>query len=281
MTTPHWYVDTYILEGKPEAFDKIRKALENYQTTYTKYIPFSERQEGLDSVFNPYQLNLVYGTHGFVRNMQNTFGKGSISPYITESEMECTHYYPKLPAEWLLNAGCFFVPFGMLAASVATFCGHSEKMFVRPNSGFKSFIPTQIDTTRQYKIQEGVKEIADKYQVTPDTLCLVAYPRELSFEIRYVIVDREVVSASYYRLNGKHYLKECLEVGPYEAKRLAERMAAHAWQPDVAYMCDIALTYPGLCKIVELNAFCCAGLYECDYDKVFKAVTEAYMRREA
>lgn len=285
---PHWYIDTYILDSKPEAAEKLRAALSKYPVTYTKYIPFTDTQEGLTE-FNPYEINLCYGTHGFIRNMQNTFGQGEIEPYLVEKDMECISYYTKVPNEWLLNAGCFFVPFSVLANAIETFaCDYYDDVFVRPNSGFKSFVPCVIETLNP--ISE-LTELKDKFQVADDTLCLVAPAQRLDFEIRYVIVDRKVISASYYRLHGQLYEKFCLQTKPtteikgleklgavdflFEAQQLAEKMAAHDWQPSVAYMCDVALTEGGVCKIVELNAFSCAGLYDCDYEKVFDAVTQA------
>ena len=54
-------------------------------------------------------------------------------------------------------------------------------------------------------------------------------------------------------------------------RTLADMVAAGAWQPDRVYMCDVAWTDRGP-RIVELNAFACAGLYDCDVTAVVEAV---------
>ena len=89
-----------------------------------------------------------------------------------------------------------------------------------------------------------------------------------------MIADGKVIAGSEYRWDGKLDIRRDW---PQECWDLADQVAKHPWQVDIAYTCDVALTNSGP-KIVELNGFSCAGLYACDLNLVVKGVSDAALK---
>lgn len=300
MKPVHWFIDTCIVKNHEFEFACLRDAMDGLsnkgvQVTYTQYVPFTTRVE--DEVvlkgLNPDHINLVYGTHGFIRNMRDTF-PNQIRAYCPEDRLKCSNYYTKIPREMLLNADGFFMPWKLIKDSPERMrrmiYGDTGRnglgqpaydLFVRPDSGVKTFAGTVLpenDWDHEVNAVEKLSSVSDS------TLCYVARTHDIQAEYRFVIVNRQVISGSQYRRNGK--LNICKDIADPQAFYLAQEFALKHWQPDVAYTCDVAIvpsygvTRDVKAKIVELNSFSCAGLYHCDYAEVFNAVTQAAIDEE-
>jgi len=80
---------------------------------------------------------------------------------------------------------------------------------------------------------------------------------EIYSETRFFVVDKKIITHSFYKRGGQPYFSENVE--PF-VKDFAIQMV-DKWQPSEAFVIDIADTDKGL-KIVELNGFNSAGIYE-------------------
>lgn len=271
----NWVVDTYILESRSTQGDllqAIRDAGHNLHTT--KYVPFADEQDyGPEEWLK--QPTILYGTHGFLNKCKKPFFPGA---YGLGSNMNCATYYSYIPSEWMLNSNFVMAPFQVIKDDPWRFfhTGGFE-MFVRPNSGFKTFAGLVINKGNAKEELSSTQQLSS---VMPDTICLVAPVYDLQAEFRFLIVDGKVVDGSEYRWDGRLDIRLDYDQSCYE---LAKKMAEHSWQPDSIYTCDVALVndrniknleriqYP---KIIEINSFSCAGLYALDKNKVVNAVSE-------
>jgi len=83
-----------------------------------------------------------------------------------------------------------------------------------------------------------------------------------------IVGDRAVASSQYKR-------GEALESergAPEGAEALADRLAKHVWRPTDVFIADIAETENGF-RLLELNTFGTAGLYDCDLQAIVQAVS--------
>ena len=186
-----------------------------------------------------------------------------------------------LPQEWFLNRFPNFTSWAMLKWQIENLPGslpwnaHTGKMFVRPNSGFKTFAGTVLDIGRNLDVD--VKTLDQHTSVMPETLVLYSTAFPLEGEFRFVIADKQVIAGSEYRWDGKLDVRRDW---PQSCWDLAQKVADHEWQVDIAYTCDVALL-DGEPRIVELNSFSSAGLYACDLERVVDGVSRAAAREWA
>lgn len=138
--------------------------------------------------------------------------------------------------------------------------------FWRPNESTKSFTGLVI-TSDNFDLE--INTLRQISHVQPEELVVIASPREIEAEYRYVVVDGEVIAHSSYSWTG--------DPTPNTDARafvLASDIARMPWQPDRIYVCDIAKTPSGP-KLIEFNGFSTAGIYCCDPESVVKYVSYA------
>ncbi len=215
---------------------------------------------------------ILYGSLEFCRtlNSKGRFQPGNLG---NNDNVTPTMYMANLPLDWFLNRHALFTSWHLFKDRGPEWCrmfGDEEhlKVFVRPNSGFKSFAGQFVRTDDWAYDVDGIDKLSG---VMPTTMIMVNRPIELQGEFRFVIADRKVLTGSEYRWDGKldvrsDFLEDCFEV--------AKKMAAYEWQPDIAYTCDVAQTPDGP-KIIELNGFSSAGLYRCKIPAVVKGISAA------
>lgn len=263
-----WLVDTSILEGRlnnhlPEVIraqghDIFEVAY--YKGTELPVIPFDSQ----DCV-------VIYGSHQFNRAVGlGRFRPGSLG--LTE-RTNVAAYLSNLPLEWFLNADGVFTTWEQFKQRKDFWYDlvQGDRIFVRPNSGFKTFTGLVIP---KHDWEHELNAMDQLTSVMPETLIVVAKPKELLGEFRFVVADGKVLTGSEYRWDNKLDIRIDYPIECYE---LAKQVAEHDWQPDFAYTCDVALT-PNGAKVVELNSFCCAGLYACDLEKVVSGISAVALK---
>lgn len=218
---------------------------------------------------------VLFGSHPFIKEVYATVNPALVQPGAlgVNDRTRASAYMSNLPLEWFLNREGVFMTWAMFKQRAkGLFYEHNtDKLFVRPDSGFKTFAGQILN----YGTIEFDIETLDKLSgVMPETMVLVNPPQKLKGEFRFVIADGRVVTASEYRWDDKLDVRRDW---PAECEALAQQVADHEWQIDIAYTCDVALLEDGV-KLVELNGFSCAGLYACDLDKVVPAVSAAAFR---
>ena len=276
MSQVTWYLDDRILErliyGQRKLPDVIRS--NGYEVVVVQR---NDNGSYPDVVARPEQCSVLFGSHEFVRALTpgGRFQPGGLG---VNQNTQATAYMSNLPLEWFLNRFSDFMTWGMFKWRLANLPGSlpwndvTGKLFIRPNSGFKTFAGTVLDLNKDLALD--VKTIDELTGVSPETLIMVNHAAPLDGEFRFVIADRKVVAGSEYRWDGKLDVRRDW---PQSCWDLAQKVAEHEWQVDIAYTCDVALL-DGEPRIVELNGFSCAGLYACDLDLVVQGVSGAALR---
>ena len=266
-----WLIDDYLIgydDFEYTIVDAIKKA--GHEIYVTKYIPFSANPD--ENI--PYSNDdcvVTYGTHGFVSQIQKkySFQPGSYCP---DDRLKCSHYMQYIDLDDLLNPEYIMIPYGEFIRRGKDhwlyYFGKSGKIFIRPDSGSKTFAGTVMP---YHDFDHEINTLNKMTSATQDTMIMISKVQEILGEYRFVIVNGTVITGSEYKHDG---VVQYMSGYPQECFDLANKIAKQDWQVDICYTCDVAVTKNGP-KIIELNSFSCAGLYACDKDAIVNAISEA------
>ena len=270
-----WVVDELLTErfahsGFPTLAAAARA--QGHAVYQTKYVPFSKEPDPAI----PFTEGCVvaYGTHEFVSQVKRKFaGRWRPGCYHRIENLSYSAYSPHL-GDILLNDDFVLVPYAEVMRRGPHAWGGGP-FFLKPDAVTKAF------TGQVIRNEQDLSSIAQIERVAGDTLCVVAKPKLIKGEFRFVIVDRgdgsepQVVTGSEYRWDGRLDIRS--DVHPL-CLDMATEVARRDWQADTVYVCDVALTEndgKDAARVVELNTFSCAGLYACDTRKIVEAVSAA------
>ena len=215
---------------------------------------------------------VLFGSHQFTKaiNPNGRFQPGGLG---VNERTRASAYMSNLPLDWFLNREGVFMTWAMFKhrAREMFFEHDTNMLFVRPDSGFKTFAGQRM---KYGTIDHDISTLDQTSGVMDETMVLVNCGTEIKGEFRFVIADKQVIAGSEYRWDG---VLDVRRDWPQECWDLAQKVAGGDWQVDIAYTCDVALTEEGP-RIVELNGFSCAGLYACDLELVVEGVSRAALR---
>ncbi|MFW6219695.1 MAG: ATP-grasp domain-containing protein [bacterium] len=212
---------------------------------------------------------LIQSSFQFVNDITSKLPCYPYNILFTPKNYECLNYY-KFLGEYLLNDDYIYLPAYEVPKSMDFLdkvLGLSEKetgrIFIRPNSGLKP-VSGMIYINRYPYFEQDWNFV--KREVDENELMIISTPKQIEKEYRLVIINRKVITGSLYRENGfikykQINIKEHKEIFDY-AQEIAD-----IYSPDLAYTIDIAELDNKL-KLLEINSFCHAGLYDCDYEKI-------------
>ena len=210
---------------------------------------------------------LAFGSISFIRAARKHLIHQPLA-YYSDERFCYSRYAHKLPAEWMLNRGGLFLPCASVIDQlprIAQWLGGTG-FFMRPDSGSKVFTGQMI---AHGDAQKEIDTLMRVSSLTPDTLVYLAPEQPIESEYRFFIVNRIVVGGSFYSFDQQSVGKPI----PEAAKQLANAVSQHAWQIDIAYSCDIALTHSGP-RVVELNAGSTSGFYDSDAKRIISSMME-------
>lgn len=231
--------------------------------------------------------------HGSIRFNRLMSGRFHIpGAYGFNKEIRLDHFMTQMDRNLFMNADGFLVPFGMFEANPEHYMqmidpGRKTGVFYRPLDQFKPWVGT-IQTW--FSPFDEITLHRKTFQIDPLSLTLIAKRKHILREFRFVIVDRKVITGSSYEwfdstsedseLFQKEHAIEPSTTWYDRAKEVAQRVAEQPHQPDIVYTCDVARLAgePARYKVVELNSFSSAGLYDCDLDRVVKDVSAQAIR---
>ena len=222
----------------------------------TKYRPFA----GLDPAI-PFPIGSCVVTHGsisFCKQVIEKYGRDWIpGVYFNDNVKHFRNFAPQIGDD-LLSSDYYILPYAEFVRRKLV------NVFVKPEYGLKSFVGQVFDGDYQKLSPWG--------EIDPTSLVVVASPKKIKAEFRYVICDKKVITGSEYRWDN--VLDVRTDTHPV-CDALAKKIAEAEWQADRVYVCDVALLESGEAKVVELNAFSSSGLYACDTRKIVEAVSQA------
>ena len=148
---------------------------------------------------------------------------------------------------------------------------NSMTMFVRPASNDKVFIGQLLYREKAVHTLEYMGHNV-KADIPEDTLTVIAPPKKLLGEWRALIVDRKIISISRYACNnGVGVLGQMNADAHPEVNAFLEELVADEWQPDEAYVADVARVGDEY-KLLEIGSPNCAGWYHMDVEKVVNSI---------
>jgi len=198
---------------------------------------------------------------------------------------DCSNYYPMFTditrygsPTLLLNKNFLMMPIGNLLAQksfiskvLCSILDQNPKVFIRPNSGQKSFAG-QVVTLG--KFEDFVKFIQENLGCKPNELVLVSKYYEIKTEYRAVIIDHKVISVSEYSPTKKIV---DLTDNTYLANWIDDLLLD--FTGPIAYTLDIAEEADNMYSILEINSLNCAGWYDNDVPKIVEALNKLALKQ--
>jgi hypothetical protein len=201
---------------------------------------------------------VAYGSHEFCKALQRQHTGGEYLTYVSE-----------MPDVEFLNTPAVATSWQQLRANPQFWQNvmGGTGLFVRPNVNAKTFTGQCLPYAQWEDRCAGLDQTSS---VMPTTTVIVAAQQPILGEFRFVVAGGAVVAGSEYTWEGRLDVRRDW---PAECYALAQHVAERGcgWTPDSVYVVDVALTPSGP-RVVELNSFCCAGLYACDTLAVARAV---------
>lgn len=257
-----WLVDQYMIDHNEQDVVGILRA-QGFDVDVRSYNRM-ERTPQL-APFSANDCAIIYGSLQFVAQHKSL----PILPgaYFQPNALQCSVYTNHIPAELLLNENSIMSTFGDLRRRPTFFKNiFGSSAFLRPNSSQKIFSGCLLNNW-----DSELSAMSQTSSVTDETIVVLSAPQTILSEHRMFVVNREVVTATQYQKAGAVDLSS---QSPQEAWDLAKHMANLEWQPDIAYVCDVAITPLGA-KIVELNAISTSGWYLADVSALAHALSNA------
>jgi len=213
---------------------------------------------------------IFYGSLNLGRQMQRE--KAWVPGVYCNYENLCCMTYFSHWGEYLFNDDYIMLPMMEILRRrefVFDNYGIDDRVFIRPNSGAKTFTGQVIEREKMDRDFSLFSDYAGKPM--DKIIAVISSPKVIEKEWRIVVVDKKVIAASLYKVNDKLTEEEGC---PKEAWELAKKIAIEDWQPDIAYTLDICLLN-GKYYLLEANSWSCAGMYKCNVHDVVKAIREA------
>lgn len=216
-------------------------------------IPYAGDDDVLDLPHRDDVPVTLYGGHRFLEHALRE--RPDLAPTVFVDTVSTSHtvVLNRLGGR-MLNADARTMPCAEAAARVQ----RDETLFVRPVRGDKAFAGGLFTPVRH-----------DALLTDPDLDVVVAPPKQLIAEYRFVIIDGRVITGSQYRRDNKNDVR--IDVNP-ACQDFAQEVVSH-YAPLRAFVCDVAETPDGP-RVVEYNSFSAAGLYACDGRIILKAIAE-------
>lgn len=262
-----------------DAFDynlnDLFKALDNQGHEYktVKYEPFESGSYG--DMFNVHDCVMFYGSLNLMRQLQRDT-KWIPGGYCDFEKFKCSSYYTQF-GKHLLNDKYMMMTVAELIRNkdfVYDTLGIDDTIFVRPDSGAKHFAGKVV-----YKEKMSLEEMGHGfYYDDPSILTVISTPKKIQQEWRFVVGNKEIVAGSQYKNMWHNDLEVAIEEGsPEDVLEYAQEIAKIDWDGDPMYVMDICRSNGDL-KLLELNSFSCAGLYDCDKDAIVKVASDIALK---
>lgn len=146
-----------------------------------------------------------------------------------------------------------------------------DEFFIKPNEDTKAFTAEVLSRDAFLEFKHKIQAIGDEFStVTVDTRVVIAKPKGIDSEFRFFVVDGKVVTYSRYKMGSTVFYQSWVDEYIVE---FAQRMV-DTYQPDRAFVIDIAIVDDDELKVVEVNSINSSGLYDIDVQKLVFAIEE-------
>jgi hypothetical protein len=144
-------------------------------------------------------------------------------------------------------------------------------IFCRPDGNDKVFTGGCVS---QDKFDEGY-DLMTFYEPPPETRIVVSRPQVILSEARFLVVDGELITGSYYKTGGQSVRLEATDHLMELGEEFLGFCKMRGYDPSPSWVLDLAETPEGW-SIIEVGASSCCGLYKCDTDKFIEALSRFF-----
>jgi len=256
----HWVIQNNI--KREVGYDAFIESLDRQGISYdlVKVVPFSHT---LIPDVNPKNPVIAIGAY----TMEQISKKKGWSPGLYTNENFTYEVWSEKYKGHVLNDDAKVVSF-----EESVKLHYDEEVFIRPCKDGKEFagmVTTWKSFTEWANRVLALEE--DMYKtITKDTMIMIAPLKHIQREYRFFVVGSKVITGSQYKVGSRVAYTECTIEKDRDVYWFASRMAS-LWQPDRAFVIDIAMTPDGF-KVIEINCMNGAGFYACDMAKVVNAI---------
>lgn len=273
---PKWIIEEFQADNKSELLAKEAEK-QGCCVEFVRYIPFSGGKYGLE--FDEYDCIIVQTSINLARQLQRE-KKWVPGPWMNSKAYECTSYYAHL-GKHHLNSDYIMIPRKDLPRRIEFFRDIFQDpdgaLFIRPSTGQKSFTGKVFHVKHWEKDWEYVEEYTNE-----DSILIIAAPKPLSREWRFVATKKEIVTGSLYKervgpiYSGK-YREVCISEDYKDALAFEKACSVlkEGYTPDPLFVIDICEDTNGKFHLLEIGSFSCAGLYSCNLKKIVAAANQA------
>lgn len=259
----HWLIEPEVFGDDAE---KLVTVLEQSGLYYT-ISQFGKSYEDYVNKFSKDDCVIFYGSLQFARVLQR---KAPWVPgvYCNLPSLEAKYYYPRF-GDHLLNSEYVMLPYGDIYRRkdfLFDTLSKDGKLFIRPNSCFKTFtgfVVSEADFSREISFL--------KCRMNPEDLVVVSSPAQVGREWRFVVAKNRIITGSLYK-HGEDTTRSG-DV-PQEVVEYSQGVLdSIIYYPDPMWTLDVCETDAGL-RVLEVGSFSCAGLYDCDMQKVVETTNQ-------
>lgn len=269
----------WVVQGnlkKDEGLNALMAVLKNegYQHALVKTIPFSNIIVDVDVDINQFDESDVPRLQ--INNDRQMVTMGSYSLALTAKEkgwvpgsfINENFEFSKWVAGWgkdnLLNGEAIE---GSIKSIIPQIVSGRQRVFARPSEDTKSFSGQLFEADNLIYWLGKVAASEDRFGLNGDTSIIVSPERSIKAEYRLFVVDGKIVSGSLYKVG--QLVTTSGTIDPI-AIDYANKML-DIWQPDRAFVLDIAITDEGP-KVIEVNNINSSGFYKSDISKIVAAI---------
>lgn len=169
--------------------------------------------------------------------------------YCNRDNFNCSTYYAYW-GKYLLNSN-----YTMMSSSELIRRWYADRLFVRPDSGFKDF------NGGTYTRDEFIK-----LNLQPEMLVISSPVKQVDKEWRFVVTNNTIITGSQYLPT------ESTNIDVAAIEYLQSILNELTWKPDDIYTVDICYSN-GSYHVLELNSLSCSNLYQCDLAAVVECAS--------
>jgi len=260
---PTWLVEDFEADNSfGNLAEEVRR--QGMECEVITYLPF---QSGSYDVYGDEDCVLIQGSINLVQQLQRD-KKWIPGAWLTPKAFECTTYYAHL-GKYLFNDRYVILPRAEVARRMSWLLkdcfGTYEQLFMRPNSGLKTFNAGLFPDLNWSSAWAWVEDYTE-----PESLIIISTPKIIKAEWRFICTKDEVVTGCQYELGGEFIRAPGY---PEAAKELAKEIAG-VYHPEPMFVVDICQDADDNYALMEIGSFSVAGLYACETEPIVRVASD-------
>lgn len=229
-----------------------------------------DSKEYFDLQYKPENKSVIFhGSIQLAQKLKKEWKNFSPVVWLTEENYNCSKYYAYL-GKFLFNDQYLILSAKELERrkwEIYSSYGKEACIFVRPDSGLKSFTGQVIDLQDFDRIWQQNYE----YGLQKEDLVVVSIPKNIVGEWRFICTKEKIIAGSSYRFHG---LETYIPSFPDGAKNLVDKILETGYYSDKVFSIDICMGEDKEFYLLEINSFSTCGTYACNKESIVKEVSK-------